>query len=224
MGAKLHDVAVLDRPGLALVGVDDHGPRPGLAADCIPLAVRREARAAHAGERCGLEPRQHLVGAQVRRVARIVGLEQEAVRAVGDTAVDLVAVHPDRRQVAVADARDGELARAGPRAGAVAHRPGADANDVHRHLQERVERDDLVHLAAADAHVVGERVRELGRDRADLAANPPEVVEQPRARGRELREERGQGEDVRAPIIAAIRHAAYATAAPSAAPAITSVR
>jgi hypothetical protein len=91
---------------------------------------------------------------------------------------------------------------------AVADRPGADADDVDRLLQERVERDDLVHLAAADVHVVGQRVRELGRERADLAADPPEVVEQSRPVGRKLREERGQGEDVRAPIIAATRPAA----------------
>ena len=63
---------------------------------------------------------------------------------------------------------------------AVADRPGADAHDVHRLLEERVERDDLVHLAAADVHPVGERVGELGRDRPDLAADPAEVVEQVR--------------------------------------------
>jgi hypothetical protein len=65
-----------------------------------------------------------------------------------------------------------------------------------------------VHLAASDVHVVGEGVRELGRDRPDLAANPPEVVEQARAFGRKLGQERGQGEDVRASIITAIRQAA----------------
>ena len=81
-----------------------------------------------------------------------------------------------------------------------------------------------MHLASADVHVVGERVRQLGRDRPHLTAHAPEVVEQPRALGRKLRQERGQGEDVRAPIIAAMRKAAYATTQPRAAPAITSVR
>jgi hypothetical protein len=131
---------------------------------------------------------------------------------VRDPADDLVAQHPDGSEVAVADAGDLE-ARARLRviltitlnpSQTVADRPGADPDDSDRVLQERVERDDLVHLAAADVHVVGERVGELGSDRADLAAHAPEVVEQPRAGGRELREERGQGEDVRAPIIAAI--------------------
>jgi hypothetical protein len=71
---------------------------------------------------------------------------------------------------------------------AVADRSGADPEDVDRLLQERVEGHDLVHLAAADVHVVGQRIRELGRERADLTANAPEVVEQPRPVGRELRE------------------------------------
>jgi len=62
-----------------------------------------------------------------------------------------------------------------------------------------------MHLAAADVHVVGERVRELGRQGSDLAADTPEIVEQSRPVGRKLREERGQGEDVRAAIIAARR-------------------
>ena len=36
-----------------------------------------------------------------------------------------------------------------------------------------------MHVAVAQVHPVGERVRELRRDRADLAAQPAEVVEQP---------------------------------------------
>ena len=84
-----------------------------------------------------------------------------------------------------------------------------------------------MHLAAPDVHVVGERVRELGRDRPDLAADAAEVVEQPRPRDRQLGQERGQGEDVRERIIPGpartVSHAPSAIAAPSAAPAITSV-
>jgi hypothetical protein len=44
--------------------------------------------------------------------------------------------------------------------------------------------------------VVGERVRELGRERTDLATNAPEIVEQPRAFLRQLGEQLGEPEDV----------------------------
>jgi hypothetical protein len=44
--------------------------------------------------------------------------------------------------------------------------------------------------------VVGERVREIGRDRADCAPDPPEVVEQARPLRRQLRKELGEPEDV----------------------------
>ena len=69
--------------------------------------------------------------------------------------------------------------------------------------------------ASASSGVIGPTSRRIAA----------EVVEQPRALGRELREERGQGEDVRAPIIAAIAPARRSATAriPSAAPAITSV-
>jgi hypothetical protein len=82
------------------------------------------------------------------------------------------------------------------RAEAVANRADADAHGVDGHLEERVEGDDLVHLAAAHVHVVGERVRELGRDRADLAADAAEVVEQARPLLRQLWENFGEPEDV----------------------------
>ena len=224
--AELHHVAVLDRPRLALVGVDDDDARAGLAPDRVPLAEGREARAAHAGQAGGLEPRDDLVLRELGRLAQLVRLEQEPVRPVRDAADDLVAVHPHGREVAVADAGDRELAVVRAGAHAVAHRAGADAHDVHRLPQERVEGDDLVHLAAADVHVVGERVRELGRERPDLPADPAEVVEQLRPVGGQLREERGQGENVRVLIIPisarAASQTAPATAVPSAAPASTS--
>jgi hypothetical protein len=44
--------------------------------------------------------------------------------------------------------------------------------------------------------VVGERVRELGRERADLAADAAEVVEEPRSLLRQLGEKLGEPEDV----------------------------
>jgi hypothetical protein len=53
-----------------------------------------------------------------------------------------------------------------------------------------------VHLAAADVHVVRERVGELGRERADLAADATEVVQQPRPLLRQLGKNLGEPEDV----------------------------
>jgi hypothetical protein len=44
--------------------------------------------------------------------------------------------------------------------------------------------------------VVGDRVRELRRDRADLAPDAPEVVEQVRPFPRKPFQQRGQAEDV----------------------------
>ena len=79
---------------------------------------------------------------------------------------------------------------------AVADRTDADADGIQRHAQERVERDDLMDLAAADVHVVGERVRELRRDGADLPPHAAQVVEQAGARGRQLRQELGELQDV----------------------------
>jgi hypothetical protein len=79
---------------------------------------------------------------------------------------------------------------------AVAHGADAHANGVHRNFEERVEGHDLVDLAAANVHVVGERVGELGRERADLTADTAEVVEQPRPLLRQLGENLGEPEDV----------------------------
>ena len=70
------------------------------------------------------------------------------------------------------------------RAEAVAYGPGAHANAVVRQLEVRVERDDLRHLAAADVHVVCERVGKLGRHRPHTAANRAEIVEQLRSLAR----------------------------------------
>ena len=64
-----------------------------------------------------------------------------------------------------------------------------------------------MHVAAAEVHPVGERVGELGRDRADLAADAAEVVEQPRPLRRQLLEQGGEPEDVHVrPMIA---HVSY---------------
>ena len=123
-----------------------------------------------------------------------------------DSRLDDVSAREHGREVAVAEALDPEhghavrvllLAREQVLcAQAVADRPDADADGVGRHAEEGVERDDLVHLAAADVHVVGERVRELGRDRADLAADAAEVVEQARPLDREVLEQRDKAERV----------------------------
>ena len=125
---------------------------------------------------------------ELRWLPDVVGLEQEAVRRVGDAAAHVVAVQHDGRKVAVAEARhlDRAVREERARAGAVADRSRADADGVGRDLQEGVERDDLVHLAPSDRHVIGERVRELRPDRPDLAAQPAEVVEQARPLRRQL--------------------------------------
>ena len=113
---------------------------------------------------------------------------------------DLVPARHRRREIAVPEARDLDRSRrrleqlASPEA--VAHRSGADANGVRRNLEERVERDDLVHLAAADVHVVGDRVGQLHRDRSHLAANASEIVEQAGSLARKLRKQRCEPEHV----------------------------
>jgi hypothetical protein len=101
------------------------------------------------------------------------------------------------------DAEDGDAVRPLLLAGeelsgaeAVANRPDANAHGIHGNLEERVEGHDLVHLAPANVHVVGERVRELRGDRADLPANPPEVVQQPSPLRRQLGKNLGEPEDV----------------------------
>ena len=224
MRAELQHVAVLDRPGLALVGVDDDEARCGLARDRLPLDPGREAGAAVAREPgClqllddafrGRELAQQLEPAAGGVVGeRVVALREPeygtVVRRVRDLGDDLVAARQDRREIAVAEA--GDLDRTGvlreqlARSEAVADGPGADAHRVDRHLEERVEGDDLVHLAAPDVHVVGERVRELRRDRADLAADAAEVVEQPRALSRQLGEQRRCAQHVHRAIVLRVR-------------------
>ena len=84
------------------------------------------------------------------------------------------------------------------RPGAVADGAGADADGVDRHLEEGVEGDDLVDVAAAQVHPVGERVGELRRDRPDLAPDAAEVVEQPRPLGRQLLQQAREPEHVHA--------------------------
>jgi hypothetical protein len=53
-----------------------------------------------------------------------------------------------------------------------------------------------VHLAATDVHVVGERVRELRREWADLPANASQVVQEPRPLLRKLGQELGEPQNV----------------------------
>ena len=219
--AQLHHVAVLDRPRLAFVRVDHDVARSRLLRDRLPLEPRREAGAPVAGEAGGLELLDDLLpGRQVAKdgkpAARLVVGEGlvgllEAERGAGvrpprHLGLDDVAAREHRRDVAVAEALDAEdgdavrlllLAREEVLgAEAVADRADADAHGVHRNLEERVERHDLVHLAAADVHVVGERVRELRGDRADLAADAPEVVQEARPLLRQLGKNLGEPEDV----------------------------
>ncbi len=125
----------------------------------------------------------------------------------------------------MAEARDLDRARRPleqlPRTEAVAHRPGADANRVGRYLEEGVERDDLVHLAAADVHVVGDGVRELHRDRPHLAAHAPEVVEEACPLAWELGKQRCEpehvhpGESIRRPEASGVPSSGRGGASPS---------
>ncbi len=78
----------------------------------------------------------------------------------------------------------------------VADRSGAHARSVRRHLQERVERHDLVDLAPPDVHMVGERVGQLHRDRAHLAPDAAEIVEKSCSGAGELRKQRCKPEHV----------------------------
>ena len=55
MWPELHHVPILDRPGLALVRVDDDVTGAWLAGDCLPLDPGREARSTVSGERRRLE-------------------------------------------------------------------------------------------------------------------------------------------------------------------------
>src|SRR6185369_6129930 len=66
----LEVVAVLERAGLALVDVDGHQPRRGLGADDLPLASGREAGAAEAPQRRGLELRDDRVDGALAGDAR----------------------------------------------------------------------------------------------------------------------------------------------------------
>src|SRR5204863_9919972 len=101
-----------------------------------------------------------------------------------------------RSEVAVAEAGHLEGAwmplEQRARTHAVADRAGADARRARWHLQEGIEGDDLVDLSPANVHVVGERVGELGRDRADLPPDSTEVVQQPRSLGRKLGQQRNE--------------------------------
>ena len=134
---QFHDVAVLDRARLAFVGVDDDDARPGVLDDGRPFAERREAGAAVAHEARRLDLRQHgvvrVLGPQRLEPATpfvvgecLVGLGETRGRPVvcrvrdgnlDEPRQDRVAAGPDRRKVAVAEARnldhgDSLLARA----------------------------------------------------------------------------------------------------------------
>ena len=87
------------------------------------------------------------------------------------------------------------------RAQAIAYRSDTDPNRICRDVQERVKGDDLVDFSTPDVHVIGNRIRKLGRDRPDVAANAPEVVEEPRPVFRKLGEDRRQLENVHRSIL-----------------------
>ena len=189
--AELHDVAVLDRARLALVGVHDHDPRPGLAAHRLPLAPGGKAR-----RRRGRPGRMPLARASTRSGGSCGGLAGVSGRlspSEGPSFVKCVtgARHRPpraprargragscRRACRPARARSGRDRHLDHRhtvgrdllcdgqqpvpAQARTHGPRAHPQRIERQAQERVQRDDLGHLSAPDPHVVGERVGELG--------------------------------------------------------------
>jgi hypothetical protein len=202
---QLHDIAVLDRAGLTFVGVHDDVPRPGLARHGLPLQAGGETGAAVSRQPRRLELLDDRLERRKRaeelesaaplvvRERRVAAAERDRRPFVGrvrDLRDDLVAAGHRRREVAVAEAGDLERTRRRleqlARSEAVADGAGADANGIGGYLQERVERDDLVHLAAPNVHVVGDRVGEVHRDRPDFAADAAEVVEQPGSLARKL--------------------------------------
>ncbi len=220
MRTELHHEAVLDRSRLTLVGVDHDEARAWLARDGLPLDPGGEAGTTVSRETRRLELFDDLllrrwVAQELEAAARCVVRERlvalsepdcrAAVRRMRHVRDDLVATRHDRGEIAVTQARD--LDRSGcvreklTSPVAVADRPGTDARSVHRHLQERVERDDLVDLPPADVHVVGERVRELEGDRADVAPYASEVVEQVSSLEWEVGKKPGEGHHVHASIL-----------------------
>ena len=186
LGTQFHQVPVLERARLPFVGVHDHDARRRLSAHRLPFAPGGEARAAHSRQAGLAQHVQKLARVHVRDGPALVRLEQEAVRAVGDAPCDRLALEPHRCEVAMAEARDLQLACLDARAGTVAHRPRTDARRGQRNAKVRVEGGDLVHIAAPEVHRVGQRVGQFRRDRPDLAANPAEVVEEVGTRFREL--------------------------------------
>ena len=76
-------VAVLERAGLALVAIDRHQPRPGLAEHRAPFASRREAGAAEPAQRRVVERLQQIF---LRKLAGAQAVQQR-VAAAGDIGV-----------------------------------------------------------------------------------------------------------------------------------------
>ena len=121
MRPELHHVAILDRPRLALVGVDDDVARAGLARDGLPLQAGREAGAAVAGEagrlqllddpleRRQLAEQREPAARLVVRERRVTGAEPDrrpVVRGVRHRRDDLVAARHRRREIAVTETGD----------------------------------------------------------------------------------------------------------------------
>ncbi len=121
MRPELHHVPILDRPGLALVRVDDDVTGAWLAGDGLPLDPGREARSTVSGEPRRLEllddallrerVAEELEAAALLVVReRLVSLPEPerraVVRRVRDLRDDLVAAGHDGSEIAVAEACD----------------------------------------------------------------------------------------------------------------------
>ena len=163
---ELHHVAVLDRPRLALVRVhdDERGPAHATASHFTPVGKPGAAvpRRPDASSRSSTSSWVNSSGSRTSSgsAGRPVAPCRERRRGRSRRRVSR------RSEVAVTEA--GDLDRPGrgrekrPRAEAVADGSRAHPEGVHRHLQEGVEGDDLVDVAAAEVHAVGERVGQLG--------------------------------------------------------------
>ena len=76
---------VLEGAGLALVTIDGHQPRSGLAADDAPFAPGREAGAAEAAQRGVIKRGQHIIGA----AAAVQQLAEHGIASIGAIVVKL---------------------------------------------------------------------------------------------------------------------------------------
>ena len=185
--------AVLERAGLALVAVDRHQARAGLAEHRAPFAPRREAGAAEAAQRGVVERLQQIV---LRQFARAQAIEQ-LVAAAGDIGVVVDIFGQMRMGVAglrgrhhIGDGRvvDEVVTDFGDRRGIAA----ADAGRAHDADAGTRRALQLVEQLLAAEHRAGQRIADADRQRRDVGLAFLHHVEM-RVEGRGL-EHLGEGQ------------------------------